>query len=129
MNLRPVHMGSQVPSPNSWLSSPNMKAKSQLLSLHKPNNVRFIFNEDGSRLVCAQQIVGFVSRVGFSFLFDKLSTQVTRFTFKKCCHVGIHVILGTYDPCGKSQLSMLSMAERLHGLSSSDLGLKTKDPM
>jgi hypothetical protein len=37
---------------------------------------------------------GLVSRVGSRFLFDP---QVMGITFIKCCHVGIHVILQTWD--------------------------------
>ena len=62
--------------------------------------------------------------MGLDFCLTQLSTQVPSLTSKNCCHVGIHVILGTWDPVwsGKSQLPC-SKWLRLHGLTSSDLGL------
>jgi hypothetical protein len=33
--------------------------------------------------------------LGLAFYLTQLSTQVLSLTSKKCCHVGIHVILGT----------------------------------
>ena len=45
-----------------------------------------------------QKILGFVLWVGSSFLLStQLSTLVMSLMSKKCCHVGIHIILGT--PC------------------------------
>ena len=37
--------------------------------------------------------------LGLAFCSIQLSTQVLSLTPQKCCHVGIHVILGTWDMC------------------------------
>ena len=60
--------------------------------------------------------------LGLVFYSTQLSTQALSLTSKQCCLVGIHVILGTWDPCEvvKSQLSC-SRRLRLHRLTSSDL--------
>ena len=35
--------------------------------------------------------------MGLAFCSIQLLTQVLSLTSKKCCHVGVHVILGLYD--------------------------------
>jgi hypothetical protein len=57
----------------------------------------FTFIEVGSCLFYAKHTFSeLVLRVGSSFLLDPtLSAQVPSLTSKKCCHVGIHVILET----------------------------------
>ena len=66
-------------------------------------------------------------RVGTSFFFSNhLTTQALSLISKKCYHVCIHVIVGTWDPLwsGKSQLPC-SQRLILHELTSSDLGCRT----
>ena len=66
--------------------------------------------------------------LGLAFCSTQLWTCVLSLTSKKCCHVGIHVILGTWDLgpvwSGKSQLPS-SQWLSLQGLTSSKLGLGT----
>jgi hypothetical protein len=70
--------------------------------------------------------------LALAFCSTYFSTKVPSLIFKKCCHVSIHVILGTHEletryESGKSQLPC-SQRLRLHGLTSSDLGCRTRDP-
>jgi hypothetical protein len=70
--------------------------------------------------------------LALAFCSTYFSTKVPSLIFKKCCHVSIHVILGTHEletpyESGKSQLPC-SQRLRLHGLTSSDLGRRTRDP-
>ena len=68
--------------------------------------------------------------LGLAFASSQLSTQVSILTSKNCCcHVDIHVTLETWNSLwsGKSQLPC-SQWPRLHGLTSSDLGLGTREP-
>jgi hypothetical protein len=67
--------------------------------------------------------------LGLAFCSTQLATQVPSPTSKKCCQVGIQVILGTWDLVwnAKSQLPC-SQRLRLHGLTSSNLGLRTREP-
>ena len=39
-----------------------------------------------------------VLKFNLVYCSTQLSTQVLSLTSKKCCHVDIHVILGTWDP-------------------------------
>ena len=63
----------------------------------------------------------------------QLATQIPSLTFKKCCHVGIHVIVGTHD----LELGVKLVSPNLCDLNGwdcmdwtfSDLGLGTWDPM
>ena len=61
--------------------------------------------------------------------FDSTLNTCPTPCLQKCCHVGIHVILETWNPMwsGESQFSC-SQHIRLHELTSSDLELKTWEP-
>ena len=111
------------------LASPNMKARPQLLSLQKPSRYDWLSSKLDLDLFYEKN-VEFGLGVGLAFSSIQLSTQVPSLTSKKCCHVGIHVILGTWDPMwsGKSQLPC-SQRLRLHILISSHMGLTTWCPV
>ena len=49
-------------------------------------------------IISCKFIVGLTLRVGSRFLHDP--TLTASLTSKECCHVCIHVILGTWDPMG-----------------------------
>ena len=66
--------------------------KSQRTSLKKPLNLWFIFIEVESCL--CKNILGLVLRVGCSLLLNPTLKPSPRLACTKCCHVGIHVILG-----------------------------------
>jgi hypothetical protein len=96
-----VHMGSQVPSPKFqvplMLASPDMKAKSQLLSLKISLKYGW-FTIKSNLDYCMQKYSRDLCwELGLAFCSTQLSTQVPTLASQKCCHVGIHVILGTWD--------------------------------
>ena len=75
------HMESQVPSPN-------MEAKSQLLSLKEPHWMRILVLL--CTHICRQDLCW---ELGLAYCSTQFSTQVSSLTSNKQCHVGIHVIL------------------------------------
>ena len=114
------HMESQVPSPN-------MEAKSQLLSLKEPHWMRILVLL--CTHICRQDLCW---ELGLAYCSTQFSTQVSNLTSNKQCHVVIHVILlrlRTWDLLwsGKSQLSC-SPRLRFHRLTKSDMGLRTSYP-
>ena len=110
-------MRSQVPSPTPMI-------KSQLLGLKSPLKYGLyeILN------ILCKKYQDLCCKLGLDFCSTQLSTQVPSLTFKKWCHVGIHVILGTWDLVwsGKFQLTC-SHWLRLCRLTSSELGFRTWD--
>jgi hypothetical protein len=71
--------------------------KSQLLSLKRLSKYGFISTKVRSWLSYAKTLLGLALRVGSTFLLDlPLNTQVLCLTYGECCHIGIHVILGTH---------------------------------
>ena len=91
-----VHMGSQVPSPTHVSKS---RHGDKVTTFEPQESIKI-----GFCLLCAKTIAGLVSKVGSNFLAPpNPTTQVPSLTFKKCCHVGISVILGNSGlgtPCG-----------------------------
>ena len=79
------------------LASPNMEVKSQLLSLKTPTPLKkwLIIRSVVSWLFHAKYPKNLYWELGLVFRSIQLLTQVLSLTTKKCCHVGIHVILGT----------------------------------
>jgi hypothetical protein len=73
---------------NSWGSR---NQESQLLSLEKSRecSLRSWKSDLGSLDLCLE--------LDLAFLLIQLSTRIPSLTPKKCCHVGIHVVLGTWD--------------------------------
>lgn len=85
-----------VPNPQSQVPSPDMKAKSQLLNLENPSKNGLICMRFGQTLItlCKTKLSELVLQVGSSFFaLTQFSTQITSLTFKKHCHVDIHVKL------------------------------------
>ena len=82
---------SQVPLMST---SPNMEAKSQLLSLTIPLTHGTGFR---STLFYVNKFSGLMLSWVYFFCLTQLSTQVPSITSKDYCHVDIHVILGTQD--------------------------------
>ena len=87
-------MGSQVPSP-AHVGRSQLGGKVPTSKPQETNKVLLVIIQVKSLIIFI--FMGLVSRVGSSFLLDSLSKQVPILVYKKCCHVGIHVILGTYD--------------------------------
>ena len=118
---------SQVPL---MLASPNMEKKYQLLNLKKPLKYGRLPLKSDLGYFMQKYLWDLCWELNLALYLIQLSPQVPSLTSKKCCHVGIHVILGTHDLrppvwSGKSQLSS-SQRLRLHRLTSSDLGLGTR---
>ena len=61
----------------------------------EPQDTIKIFIKVGSWFFYEKLFVGLVLRIGPSFCSIQLSTQVPSPHLQKCCHVGIHVILGS----------------------------------
>ena len=134
----PVHMGSQVPSPNSHFPLPTDVRKSQqgckvpTFESQETIKIWLIIMKVGSWLFYAWIFAWLVSRVGSSFLLNP--------TLNTSHKPHLHKVLPCRHPChtwdswcgtvwsGKSHLPG-SQGLRLHGLTSSGLGLWTWDTM
>ena len=108
-----------------------MKATSQPLSLKKL--FKHVLYSIKLNLDCLmpKHFVRLVWRVGSRFFARPNSpAQVPSLTSQKCCYVDILAVLGTWDLVwsGKSQLPRYQRL-RLQGLTWSDLGLRTWDPL
>ena len=112
--LRLVHMGSQAPSPThvsksqheGTISTLSLKTVLQYGWLSSKSDLDYSMQEDNWK-TCVQSLI-----------------EQKDFASKKCCHVGVQVILETKVWSGKSQFPC-SQRLRLHILTSSDLGLGT----
>ena len=108
--LGPVHMGSRVPlmfsksqhrdkSPNFW----TLRNHWNMVYFHWSRILIISCQKKNSRDLCWE--------LGLGLCSTQLSTQNSQaLTSKKCCHVDIHVILGTWDPMwhGKSNFNALN---------------------
>jgi hypothetical protein len=94
--LGPVHTGSRVPSPTHANKSQHggsvPACEPQVTTKMWVNAIKI-----RSWLFYAQIFTWLELRVGSSFLLEQNATQVPSLTSKKCFHVGIHVIVGTWD--------------------------------
>ena len=84
---------SQVPF---MLASPDMEAKSQILSFKEIIKMWSIIIKVGSWLLYAKRITGLAHRGGLVFCSIQLSAHIPSLISKKCCRSNIHVILGTW---------------------------------
>ena len=118
--------GSQVPLK---LASPNMEAKAQLVSLKEAIKKRGFYSSKSDMNYFMQDILGHVSRARSRFSLDPtLHTSPKPPGPKKCCHVGIHIALGTWDlyETGESQLACASTAEFCTDWPRVEVGLRTR---
>ena len=77
------------------VSSPNMEAKSQLLSLKKTFKYGQLSLKSDLDSFMHKYSWDLCWELGLAFCSTQLSTQVPSLISKKCCHMGIYVILGT----------------------------------
>ena len=90
-----VHMGSQVPSP-THVSKSQHGGKVPPFELQETIETWLIIIKIWSKLFWCKYICRVVfQELSLAFCSTQLTTQVPSLTSKKCCHVGIHVILGT----------------------------------
>jgi len=127
-----VHMGSQV-HVTFMLASPNMEAKLSpdfwastiplnMFNYHSSQILFILYNKNRGTLRW---------ELSLAFCSTQVSTYVPSLTSKKWCHVGIHVVfrdwgLGTSSEVASPQLPCTQKL-RLHGLTSGDLKLMTRD--
>jgi hypothetical protein len=99
------------PSPNCWVSKAHWN---------------YGFYE--ILIILCKKYQDWFCKLGLAFCSTQLSTRVPSLTSKKWCHVGIHVILGTWDLVwsGKFQLTCSHWLS-LCRLTSSELGFRTWD--
>ena len=109
---------------HSCQQSPNMEAKSQLFNVKEPLNCG-LYPLKWHLDYLILKVLKMCQELGLAFCSPQLSTQVSSLASKKRCHIGIFM---SYLGSGKSKLAC-SEQLRLHGLVSSDLGLRTWDPV
>ena len=92
-----------TPSPKSQVPSPTHVSKSQhgdKVPIFEPQesiSIWLIIIKFRSWLFYAKIFTDVIWELGLTFCLTQLSTQDMSLTFKKCCHVDIHVMHGTWE--------------------------------